>query len=138
MTRGKGKTYPVVLLVVSSPINTGSVPEFLSLRTVILLVLGLGNSPSLRLWDTDHTRAAVGAGNDSTVEIAASGPGLFGFNLAVLDSELAFFAFRRCWVVVEVLAVVLGERAVADCTAGGEVEFEFVLEDDGVILAAEG
>lgn len=103
--------------MISRPINPIPIPKLMPQSPVPLLPLRLNSSPFLRFRRTQHPRPAIRARRNGAVEIAASGLGFFGGGLAVLDGELALFALGRGGVVVEVLAVVASEGAVADAAA---------------------
>lgn len=128
-------TYPVVGLVVSGPVDAIPHLKLLPQSTVSLLAFVLENCLLLMLADTDHTSTAVSAGNNSTVEVAASGLRLLFFNFAVFNSKLLFLTLAGGRIVVEVLTVVFGKRAMADAATRGEMQFVVGFVDDGGFFA---
>lgn len=125
-----------MLLVVSVPVHPISLPEFLANSTRAILPFILDSLVFLTIRCTNHAPlAAAAADNRSMVIIVALWLLFLGSNLPVLECELTSHPLFRSGVVVQILAVVFGEGAMADTAAGGEMHFVLSLVDNGVVIS---
>lgn len=99
-------TDPVMLLVISSLVDTPFVVRLGSTLTVPLSLLCASNLTFLLVGGTEH---AVGTGGESPA-LPARGFLfiLVGLDSALFDGKLTRHALLRGWVVVEVLTIVFG------------------------------
>lgn len=103
--RGHEITYSVVFLVVGSPLDLGSVSEFLPLSAGSLSSLGVEGLPFLSGGSSNHAHTTIGTGDDGAL-VAATSFLLFRFSGTVFYSELFGNPLLSGRIVVQVLAVV--------------------------------
>jgi hypothetical protein len=108
LRRSLQKGIAEVLLGVVGSLEASMVPVLRPKRTSPLAALCGKNSLLLVIGGTDHTSTAIGTSDESAVLIAAAGP-FFFLNLPVRNGQLALSALVRAGVVVQVLAIELGE-----------------------------